>query len=219
VQNNKKAIAALRAADPIVAAFIDRAGPLPNRPPVGDHFAALARSILFQQLAGKAAMAIHTRFVDAVGGTVSAKAVLATREQRIRQAGLSAAKAASIRDLAQKAADGTVPLAGIERLSNDEIMARLVTVRGIGRWTAEMFLLFELRRPDVWPVDDYGVRQGWTLIQSLPELISAKALMTAGDPFRPYRSTLARYCWYAVYLSRIKPPTSTPSRRGEDTLA
>jgi DNA-3-methyladenine glycosylase II len=202
--DHKRAITAISAADPVVAGFIKRAGSLPDRPPVGDHFAALARSIMYQQIAGAAAAAIHARFVDAVGGAVTAEAVLRTRETKLRKAGLSGAKAASIQDLAQKVADGTVPLSGIAALSDDEIVARLVTVRGIGRWTAEMFLLFELRRPDVWPVYDYGVRQGWTLIQRLPDLIKPKALMDSGDPFKPHRSTLARYCWYAVHLSRVR---------------
>jgi DNA-3-methyladenine glycosylase II len=201
---SRRAITAISVADPVVAAFVARAGSLPSRPPLGDHFAALARSIMFQQLAGRAAAAIHARFVDTVGGTVNARAVLATSEKKLRAAGLSGAKTASIRDLAQKVADGAVPLSGIERLDDDEIVERLITVRGIGRWTAEMFLLFELRRPDVWPVDDYGVRQGWTIIQQLPELITPKALQVAGDPFQPHRSTLAHYCWYAVYLSRTR---------------
>jgi DNA-3-methyladenine glycosylase II len=196
------ATAAISAADAQLAAFIRRAGPFEPRPGEGDPFASLARAIVFQQLAGAAAAAIHRRFVAAIGGRVSAEAILATDVDALRAAGLSGAKTASLIDLATKVADGTVPLDGIDALDDDEIVARLVTVRGIGRWTAEMFLLFELERPDVWPVDDLGVRHGWRLIHGDAELLKPKALEAAGEPFRPYRSTLALYCWHAVHVER-----------------
>jgi DNA-3-methyladenine glycosylase II len=108
----------------------------------------------------------------------------------------------SIRDLAAKASDGTVPLDRLGRMPDDEIVRRLSEVRGIGRWTAEMFLLFELRRPDVWPVDDLGVRTGWGLVHGLEAGPTAKQLEPLGDVFRPYRSTAAWYCWQAVHLAR-----------------
>ena len=133
---------------------------------------------------------------------MTAEAILATPYDSLRAAGLSNAKAISLLDLATKVADGSVPLEGIEALSDEEIVERLTTVRGIGRWTAEMFLLFELRRPDVWPVDDLGVRHGWSLIHGLPETIKAKALQGEGDRFRPYRSVVALYCWHAVHVER-----------------
>ena len=194
--------AALAAADPVMAAFIERAGPLTPRPGQGDYFAALARSILFQQLAGRAATAIHARFVEAVGGQVTPQAVLAVPPEVLRSAGLSGAKTASISSLAARVADGTIPLAELGGLDDEDIISRLSTVRGIGRWTAEMFLMFELQRPDVWPVDDYGVRNGWTLIYSLPELIKPRALRQEGERFRPNRSLAALYCWQAVHLMR-----------------
>jgi DNA-3-methyladenine glycosylase II len=193
---------AVAAADPALGAFIRRAGPYAPRPGDGDRFASLARAIVFQQLATRAAAAIHGRFVEAVGGTVTAPAILATAPEELRAAGLSSAKTASLRDLAAKTSDGTVPLEGIEALPDDAIVARLTAVRGIGRWTAEMFLLFELRRPDVWPVDDLGVRHGWSLIHDLPETIGPKALEAEGDPFRPWRSVVALYCWHAVHVAR-----------------
>jgi 3-methyladenine DNA glycosylase/8-oxoguanine DNA glycosylase len=185
-----------------MAAFMERAGPFAPRPGQGDNFATLARSIVFQQLAGRAAAAIHARFVEAIGGRVTPAAVLAAPPEALRSAGLSAAKAAALVDLATKAADGTVPLTTLGELEDEEIIARLSAVRGIGRWTAEMFLMFELRRPDVWPVDDYGVRTGWTLIYTLPELIKPRQLREGGERFRPYRSLTAWYCWEAVRLSR-----------------
>ena len=196
------ATSAISATDPLLAAFIARAGPLESRPGQGDHFKSLARAIVFQQLAGRAAAAIHGRFEAALGGEVSAAGILAVSPETLRAAGLSTNKTASLIDLATKSLDGTVPLAGIEQFDDDEIVARLTTVRGIGRWTAEMFLLFELQRPDVWPVDDLGVRNGWTLIHDLPEMIKPKALEAAGEPLRPNRSVVALYCWHAVHLAR-----------------
>ncbi|MFI5267561.1 MAG: DNA-3-methyladenine glycosylase family protein [Chloroflexota bacterium] len=195
-------LAALAAADPVMGSFIQRAGPFEPRGGQGDYFASLARSILFQQLAGRAAAAIHARFVEAIGGEVTPEAVLAVTPEALRSAGLSGAKTAAVIDLATKVLDGTVPLAALGELDDEEIIARLSTVRGIGRWTAEMFLMFELERPDVWPVDDYGVRNGWTLIYSLPELIKPRDLREQGERFRPYRSLAAWYCWQAVRLVR-----------------
>ena len=196
------ATAAIAAADPEVAAFIRRAGPYRPRHGDGDPFASLVSAIVYQQLAGRAAAAIHGRFVAAIGGSVTPDAILATEPEVMRAAGLSGNKLTSLLDLATKVGDGTVPLDGIGGLDDDEIVARLTTVRGIGRWTAEMFLLFQLQRPDVWPVDDLGVRHGWSLIHGQAEMIKPKALQAQGDRFRPYRSTLALYCWHAVHVER-----------------
>jgi DNA-3-methyladenine glycosylase II len=122
-------------------------------------------------------------------------------DQQLRGAGLSGSKAASLRDLSAKVLDGMVVLDG-SRLPDEEVIARLVTVRGIGRWTAEMYLMFELRRLDVWPVDDLGVRQGYGLAWGIEPPPSATRLGPLGDRFRPYRSVAARYCWEAVALAR-----------------
>jgi DNA-3-methyladenine glycosylase II len=188
-----------------MAALVRRTGRFRLPPPTTDHFGALAESILYQQLAGAAAAAIHRRFVALFDGKLTPQTVLSVPEQNLRGAGLSGSKAASIRDLAAKVADGTVPLERIERLSDDDIVTRLSVVRGIGRWTAEMFLIFQLRRLDVWPVDDYGVRQGWSLAYGLKELLKPKELMAEGERFRPYRTVVAWYCWQAVHESRAKP--------------
>ena len=207
------AVAAVAAADPLMGAFISRAGPFEPRAGAGDYFASLARAILYQQLAGRAAAAIHARFVQAIGGEVTPRAVLNTSPEALRAAGLSGNKAAAIVDLATKVADGTVPLAELHELDDEEIIGRLSSVRGIGRWTAEMFLLFELRRPDVWPVDDYGVRNGWTLIHSLPAIITPRELRQEGERFRPFRSVAAWYCWRAVSLLRgdlVLPQAAEP---------
>jgi DNA-3-methyladenine glycosylase II len=203
------ATAAISAADPYLAAFIRRAGAYPPRPGVGDPLASLAQAIVFQQLATRAAAAIHGRFVQAIGGTVSAEAILAAEVSALRGAGLSTAKTAALLDLAAKVGEGTVPLHGLDSLSDDEIVARLTTVRGVGRWTAEMFLLFELERPDVWPVDDLGVRHGWRLIHEEPEPPAPRDLQAAGDRFRPHRSVVALFCWHAVHVSRGEGASQT----------
>lgn len=188
--------------DSVMARLMKRTGPFRLPKPTTDHFAALAESILYQQLAGAAAAAIHRRFVALFDGDLSPKAVLAFRPRRLRSAGLSGAKAASILDLAAKVADGTVPLDRIGRLSDEEIVTRLSVVRGIGRWTAEMFLIFQLRRLDVWPVNDYGVRKGYSLAYGLPDLLTPKELNVEGERFRPYRTVAAWYCWQAVHEER-----------------
>ena len=200
----RTAAAAVAAADPAMARLIEQVGPLEIRPAIGTHFAALARSIMFQQLAGAAAAAIHGRLVATLGGEVSAQSVLAADPADLRRAGLSAAKLASLRDLAERTASGEVPLDGIEALPDDEVVERLSRVRGIGRWTAEMFLMFELRRADVWPVDDLGVRQGWRLAHGADAMLPPRALQLEGERFRPYRSAAAWYCWQAVHLSRAR---------------
>jgi DNA-3-methyladenine glycosylase II len=153
---------------------------------------------MYQQLAGAAATAIHGRFLKLFADGLSPAAVLALTAGSMRAAGVSGPKEAAITDLARKVADGTVPLGDVDSKSDDDLKARLVAVRGIGPWTAEMFLIFQLRRLDVWPVEDYGVRKGWTVIHRRRELITPRALQTEGEIFRPYRTIAAWYCWRAV---------------------
>jgi DNA-3-methyladenine glycosylase II len=188
--------------DPAMAILIERAGPVRFRPREGDDFNSLVRAIAYQQLAGRAAAAIHGRFVSLFEGPPTPEAVLAAPEEALRGAGLSAAKTAAIRDLASKVAAGDVPLRSIRRLPDDEVVARLSSVRGIGRWTAEMFLIFQLRRMDVWPVDDLGVRFGWQLVHGLEAMPSPRALQAEGERFRPYRTVAAWYCWETVHMAR-----------------
>jgi DNA-3-methyladenine glycosylase II len=160
------------------------------------------RAIVFQQLAGAAANAIHRRVREAVHGEVTPASIAAAPDDALRGAGLSARKLLSLRDLSAKVLDGTVDLAHHSRLADDELIARLSTVRGIGPWTAQMFAMFELRRLDIWPVEDLGVRQGYALIWRLQPPPTARLLEPMGDRFRPYRSVVARYCWEAVALFR-----------------
>lgn len=183
--------------DPALGRLVDVLGPPALRDPAEDSFAALVRAIAFQQLAGRAALAIHTRFLATMPGGLSPEAVLALPEATMRASGLSAAKTASIRDLAAHVLDGTVPLDGLGDLGDDDIVTRLSTVRGIGRWTAEMFLIFQLRRPDVWPVDDLGVRRGYRIAHGLLEDIRPRDMAALGDRYRPYRTVAAWYCWRA----------------------
>jgi len=199
------ATAELADRDPVIAKLVAAAGPakLKRRGRERrDHFGALARSIAYQQLAGKAAAAIHGRFEAIFDGHPTPETVLAAPEESLRGAGLSAAKTASILDLASKVESGVVPLDGIEKLGDEEIIERLSTVRGIGRWTAEMFLIFQLGRLDVWPVDDLGVRAGYAAAYRLKDMPKPKELAAFGESFRPYRSIAAWYMWQAIHMAR-----------------
>ncbi len=187
--------------DPVIARLYAEAGP-PRLPrPAETHFGTLVRAIVYQQLAGRAAAAIHGRLLAALGGDPQPGPLLALSDEELRAVGLSRNKMASLRDLSAKVLDGTVVLSprGLSRESDDGIAARLTAVRGIGPWTAEMFLLFQLRRLDVWPVGDLGVRRGYGLAWQVPEP-TARELVPLGEPFRPYRSVAAWYCWRAAEL-------------------
>jgi DNA-3-methyladenine glycosylase II len=200
--NDFQAAAAILAErDPVLRRLIAETGPVELRPPSESHLASLVRAIVYQQLAGAAAAAIHGRLLAALGGEVTAEGLAALTPEEMRAAGLSAAKTASLHDLASKVLDGTVELdpAQIWDESNDEVVARLSTVRGIGKWTSEMFLIFQLRRLDVWPTGDLGVRKGYGLAWGIPTP-TAKQLDPLGEPYRPYRTVLAWYCWRAAEL-------------------
>jgi len=187
--------------DPVMARLIERAGPLRIRPPRDpDPFVDLAESIAYQQLAGRAAAAIWSRVSAMLEGEVTPERVLSTPDEAFRAAGFSGAKTRSVKDLADKVLTGVVPVDRLRRMRDDEIIERLSLVRGIGPWTAQMFLIFTLRRMDVWPVLDYGVRNGYRIAYGLPELLSPKALEAEGERFRPYRTVAAWYCWRAVEL-------------------
>ena len=164
--------------------------------PAGSYFAELARAICYQQLAGRAAAAIHGRFVALFpDNTPTPSAVLTTPMEKLRGAGLSNAKALSISDLAHKVDEGLVELDRMARLPDDEVIRELTLVRGIGEWTAQMFLMFQLGRLDVWPVGDLGVRAGYARLYGLDAPPTPKALTQLGEPFRPYRSLVAWWCW------------------------
>lgn len=198
-----RAAAELAVRDPVMARLVAEVGPPRLGPSRRSPFEALARSICFQQLSGRAAATIYARFEEAVGAPVTPLAVLDTPLEELRRAGLSAAKTLSIVDLAAKVVGGTVPLDDAAGLSDEELIARLVVVRGVGRWTAEMFLIFQLRRLDVWPVDDLGVRKGYARAYGLAVVPPPKALGLMGEAFRPYRSVAAWYCWRATEMDEL----------------
>jgi DNA-3-methyladenine glycosylase II len=197
----KEAADILSERDPVLRRLVAEAGPARVDPPTETHFAALVRAILYQQLAGAAARAIHGRLIASLGGEVTPERLLSLPPQTLRAAGLSANKAASIGDLATKVRDGSVVLdpALLRGQGDDEVVAMLTGVRGIGTWTAQMFLMFQLRRLDVWPTGDLGVRKGFGLAWGTPTP-TPKQLEALGDPYRPYRSVVAWYCWRAAEL-------------------
>lgn len=192
----------LSASDPRLAALIAGSRRYEIKPAISIRpFDALAESIAYQQLSGKAAATIfgRVRALYPKRKWLDPEKLLATPDEKLRAAGLSRAKTAALKDLAAKTIDGTVPSGrALIRMSDDEIIARLTTVRGIGRWTVEMFLLFDLGRPDVWPVDDYGVRKGFAKIFGKRKLPTPKQLMKLGEKWRPYRSVAAWYFWRAL---------------------
>ena len=169
--------------------------------PAINPFDALAESIAYQQLSGKAAATIwkRVRALFPRRKHLDPKLVLATPDEKFRAAGLSRSKIAALKDLAAKTIDGTVPSSrALARMTDEEIIARLTSVRGIGRWTAEMLLLFDLGRLDVWPVADYGVRKGFAKTFGRRKLPTPKQLTKFGEKWRPYRSVAAWYFWRAL---------------------
>jgi len=200
--NHEEAHRHLAATDPRVADLIARSRRYKISPTSGMRpFDALAESIAYQQLSGKAAATIwgRVRALYPRKKYLDPKLVLATPDDKLRAAGLSRSKIAAVKDLAAKTLDGTVPSSRVlARMTDEEIIARLITVRGIGRWTVEMLLLFDLGRPDVWPVHDYGVRKGFAKAFGRRKLPTPKQLMKLGEKWRPYRSVAAWYFWRAL---------------------
>jgi methylated-DNA-[protein]-cysteine S-methyltransferase len=197
----EEAVTALRSVDKRLAALIERVGPLRLQvESIQTPFQALAESIVYQQLTGKAAATILGRVHAVYGGRkhFAPEATVATHDDLLRAAGLSRAKTAALKDLAAKALDGTVPTArALARATDDEIVERLTSIRGIGRWTVEMLLIFRLGRPDVLPIDDYGVRKGFQRLVRAKELPSRADLAKRGERWRPYRSAASWYLWRA----------------------
>ncbi len=196
----------LTAADPRLGALIARAGAFTMRPePTQSLFAALVESIVYQQLSGKAAETILGRVIALYRPRRFPRPVdiLETPVERLRAAGLSAAKAAAVKDLATRTLEGTVPsMTQVRRLSDEEIIERLTTVRGIGRWTVEMLLLFRLGRPDVLPLGDLCVRKGFARTFNRRALLDPLVLHRRAERWRPYRSVASWYLWRALDLER-----------------
>jgi O-6-methylguanine DNA methyltransferase len=208
------AVAHLRASDPALARVIDQIGPFRlqlNRTP--SIFVALAEAIVYQQLTARAAATIFARVCSLFPETSdrpTAEQILDASDEKLRGAGLSRAKLLSLRDLARKAANGEIPtLAEIHPMADEAIIERLTGVRGIGRWTAEMLLIFRLGRPDVLPADDYGIRKAFALVYGGDELPTRKDLEAYGSRWAPYRTVASWYLWRAV--ERAKASKTKPS--------
>jgi DNA-3-methyladenine glycosylase II len=205
--NTRAAITHLRAADPVMARLIDQVGPfkLARHP---EHFQALVRAIMFQQLAGAACQAILDRFVALFPGASfpTPSQVLEASDEQLRGAGLSRQKLAYLKDLAEHVAKDSLNFHRFPGMDDEEIIAELTRVKGIGRWTAEMFLMFNLGRPDVLPVDDLGFRTAAMKAYRMRQLPTATKLRKLGERWRPYRTVAV---WYLWQMGRIKLPDSS----------
>jgi DNA-3-methyladenine glycosylase II len=194
----------LAEADPRLGELMERAGPFTMRPlPTQSLFVALARSIVYQQLSGKAAGTILSRTVQlfAPRRFPTPRDLLEAPTERLRAAGLSAAKTAALKDLSARTLDGTVPsLAQIRRMDDEAIIERLTEVRGIGRWTVEMLLIFRMGRPDVLPLTDLGVRKGFGVTFRKGPRPEPAVMLRRAERWRPYRSVASWYLWRALEL-------------------
>jgi DNA-3-methyladenine glycosylase II len=188
--------------EPKFREVVRKFGPAPIgvRPSKISNFQALAESILGQQLSVKAAATITERVIEAAGGRMDPAGVAKLTPSRLRSAGCSAAKARAISELAQVVADGDLPIRSLNKKSDEAIMELLLPLYGVGRWTVEMFLIFQLRRSDVWPTGDLGVRRGWEKLYKMKREVEIDELETLGAKFAPHRSHLAWYCWRAHSL-------------------
>jgi DNA-3-methyladenine glycosylase II len=215
---SKRILTHLSKQDAILAAVIEATGPYALKADLqGTPFQALAQAIAHQQLHASAANTILTRFINTVGGGTfpTPEQVLAASEPVFRAAGFSGSKTAALKDLAAKALEGVVPDRDtLLSLGDLEIIERLTQVRGIGRWTVEMMLMFQLGRPDILPVDDFGIRNGFRLAYGLRKLPAPKALALFGERWAPHRSAAAWYLWRAVELHRDGklPKPRSPTR-------
>ena len=195
--NTRAAVTHLKRVDPRFAAVVRAVGPCRfTTRAEGTHFEALARAIVFQQLSGKAAGTIHGRFHDVYGGRAPEPSeLLATADETLRAAGLSRQKIGYLRDLAARVDAGDVPLHAVDAMSDDEALAALTRVKGIGRWTAQIFLMFRLGRPDVLPELDLGVQKGVQRAYGLRALPSPKEVQRIAERWAPWRTVAAWYLW------------------------
>ena len=223
------AVEHLSRVDRKLARIIAKSGPCGLQPETTQSiFEALLESIIYQQLNGKVAATItervkalfpeNTRRVRTRHGLVTSfptpEQILAVTEQHLRSAGLSRAKMLAIRDLAAKTLDGTVPtVREAHKLSDDELVERLIAVRGIGRWTVEMLLIFRLGRPDVLAVDDYGIRKGFAKMHKMAELPKPKELLAYGERWRPHRSVASWYMWRAAEMKDLPEPGEQTAKK------
>ena len=197
---HRKSVLYLKRADPVLASVIERVGPCRFTPrSEGTHFEALVRSIVYQQLSGKAAGTIHARLLHVYGDRAPRPdELLATPDEELRAVGLSRQKTAYMKDLAVKVHTGAVPLDAIEQLSDDEIIAHLVAVKGIGRWTAQMFLMFRLGRPDVLPELDLGIQNAIRRAYRMRRRVTPRDVLRIGKKWRPHATVASWYLWRSL---------------------
>jgi DNA-3-methyladenine glycosylase II len=198
-----KALATLREADPVMARLVDEHAAVVrrdlSRERPGDAYGALLRSIVGQQLSTKAARTIYGRMADLFDGHApTPRQLLAVDPERIRAAGLSYSKISYLRDLAAHVEDGSLELARLPELSDEEVSAQLTAIKGLGQWTADMFLIFHLGRPDVLPVGDLGIRRATQVAYRMRKLPDAKRLEKVARPWRPYRSLASLFLWSSL---------------------
>jgi len=200
----------LRTVDPIVATLIQQHGPYRPRPAM-DHYESLLRTILFQQLNGKAASSIQARWMALYGDRYPTPTeLLATTDEAFRTAGISRQKTGYLRDVAERTLAGSLDLRNVEALPDEEIITQITAVKGLGEWSAHMFLMFQLGRPDILPIGDFGVRNGMKIAYALPEMPTPAQAREIGEPWAPYRSVASWYMWRATegiaeYVSAEEP--------------
>jgi DNA-3-methyladenine glycosylase II len=205
MSSTRAAVAHLSAADPVLAALIQACGPLPDaregRPDRDDHYGALVRAIVGQQLSVHAARAIYGRLTARVGGRPPTPAeILAEEPEELRAAaGLSRAKVGFLRSLAEHVISGEIELGRLDELEDEQVIAELVAVKGLGIWSAQMFLMFQLERPDVLPVGDLGIRRAIQRAYALEELPGAAVIEGIAEPWRPHRTLACRYLWRSLH--------------------
>lgn len=205
---HQKALAHLKNADAVLAGLIDAVGPCRLRPDrTQSAFEALVEAVCHQQLTGKAARTIlgRVKALHPQCNFPTPENLLDTPDDALRAAGLSRAKVAAVKDISAKTLDGVVPLpSAFDKFDDAAIIERLTTIRGVGQWTVEMLLIFKLGRPDVLPVDDFGVRKGFMLTYRKREMPKPAALLKHGECWRPYRSVAAWYLWRATDLEKTR---------------
>jgi len=205
----------LRRVDPVMGHLIDRVGRLPPEPRLaGTHFGALTRAIVYQQLSGRAAETIYGRFEALFGGRSPSPAeVLAVSDEQLRSVGLSRAKTVYIRDLARHVNNGTLPIDRLHELDNAAVLEALTDCKGIGVWTAQMFLMFRLGRPDVLPAHDLGIRKAVQHVYHLRHLPTPEQVLARGKIWSPYATFAAWYLWRSLELPEAASARRRPSKK------
>jgi DNA-3-methyladenine glycosylase II len=204
-QKMRRIVAEVSQIDPKFAPLIQRRPlcTLGRSEPSETHFESLVSSVISQQLATKAAATIHERLVKQCKGSATPRKVVKLSDEQLREIGVSGAKSRTIKGIASAALDKSIPINEIDQIHDDqEIFDALTSIWGVGRWTVEMFMMFQLGRLDVWPTGDLAVRRGWDIIHKTKEETTAKALDVKGEKLRPYRSVFAWYCYQAVHETR-----------------